>query len=242
MAVVATVTLLLWKCVEMTGDPSVFSIILERTQPLRLLYENPQHLLRMPFLYFGGLFVLGMTGLWSLRNTLPKYLAAFITTIITLCIIYFLGNEGWYRHILPAHILLLPFVPVGAIKIVGRKITTVMLLIFVLAQGWWQLTYHGSSKSIEAETSATLLHEQYANDQLIIRHSEIFVRYPNNPNWYFLPLPEIASYSPKHLTTKSEEMRCLPEVWKISKGLQEEYGKRLTSIHKRFVIIKPEDC
>ena len=46
---------LLWKCLEYTSDPSGLSLILNRTgggdaPPLRLLTENPQHLLRMPFL------------------------------------------------------------------------------------------------------------------------------------------------------------------------------------------------
>ena len=183
---------------------------------------------------------LGTMGIWTQRKNLPQYLPTLLLTTILLCTFYFLSNEGWYRHILPAHILFLPFVYSGAVRLVRTKAAAGILLLCILAQGWWQLTYHGSTGGTEAETAANVLHEQYADTKLIIRHSEIFVRYPHNPNWYFLPLPEISSYSPDRLTSSSDDTRCLPEVWKVSGGQQAEYGDRLTIIHKRFVILQPD--
>ena len=242
----AVITFLLWKGIEITSEPSMIPFILERTgggskPPLQLLFENPQQLLRMPFIYFGGMYTLGTMGLWSVRKKLPAYLAVFIAATIVLCVIYFLSNEGWYRHILPAHILLLPFVPMGAKKILGTKGAILIILLCTLAQGWWQLTYHGSSKNPEAQIAANILDEQYADTRLIIRHAEIFVRYPHNPNWYFLPLPEIESYSPPRITQRSVKTACLPEVWKITIEQQVQYGSRFIPIYKRFGLLYPEE-
>ena len=245
---VAILVFIMWKGIEMTSDPSMLSFILERTgggdkPPFRLLLENPQQLLRIPFLYFGGMLTLGTIGLWNMRKTLPAYLAILIGTTIYVCVAYFLSNEGWYRHILPAHILLLPFIPMGAKKVLGARGAIFTIILCTIAQGWWQITYHGSSKSPEAAIAANILNEQYADTTLIIRHAEIFVRYPHNPNWYFLPLPEIASYSPSHVTQRSIKTACLPELWKISKGQQDQYGSRFVVVHKRFGLLYPtQDC
>lgn len=246
--VVALLPLLAWKAFEMGNDSAILAFILERIggghhPPLRLLAENPNQLLRLPFLYFDTMLVFGALGMWKTRHKMPASLLPFCASFIGIVIVYFLSNEGWYRHILPAHVLLLPFVYAGMRSIASKTIVTLLCIFFVGSQGWWQFTHKGSSASTEAEEAARILHEQYADMKMIIRHSEIFVRYPGNPNWLFLPLPEITSYSPKQLTQKTEDMRCMPELWKKSTGEHAAYGNRLTQVHKRFVLITPEaDC
>lgn len=211
----------------------------------RVLTENPALLLRFPFLYFGALFMVACIGWWKVRTRIPQALWITHGAFILCFVLYFLNGEGWYRHILPAHMALLPFVPVGMSILSWKKVGVLLMALFVGAQCWWQYEYRGSILSDEAELAAAHLQELYAQTALVIREPEIFVRVMRNTHWLFSG-DELARHGAIEALADlplTQEQHCLPELRKVSLAQQQELGREVIAIERRFVLVMPpEDC
>jgi 4-amino-4-deoxy-L-arabinose transferase-like glycosyltransferase len=237
-----------WKIIEILHNQSSLSFLLLRSGLgqgavlLNVLRNNSSLLLRMPYQYFAFLFTFAAVGAWSMHKSVPRDILCFLWACIILFTIYFLNNEGWYRHLLPAHVLLLSFVPVGVYGVFGNRWGRLILLVCVAAQSWWQWDHRGSTRSEEAAQAATVLEERYRDTSLIVRHSEVFVRDPYVPNWLFLPLPEIASYAPTEYVHLSESLQCVPQLWKMPLEEQRALGAFVEQVHQRFALVVPNFC
>lgn len=237
-----------WKIVEILHNQSSLSFLLLRSGLgngavfLNVLRNNSSSLLRMPYQYFAFLFTFAVVGAWSIRKSVPRDILCFLWACIVFFTVYFLNNEGWYRHLLPAHVLLLSFVPVGVRHVFGNRYRGAVLLVCIAAQSWWQWDHRGSTRSEEAAQAAAVLEEHYRDIPLIIRHSEVFVRDPYVPHWLFLPLPEIASYAPEEYVRLSESLQCHPQLWKVPMQQQAALGAAVEQVYKRFALVAADGC
>jgi|GEM_PF-835886 len=245
---IALLVFLPWKLIEWTqgGDVGGFlhDLIIspEGKAGFYVLRENRALLLRFPYLYFGLLLVLGSTGIARTKN-LPRHLRIFLISLIALFILYFLNREGWYRHLLPAHVFLLPFVPVGAFLLLPRTIGVPVLLLFAIAQGIWQFSYQGSPRGTEGAEAATYVEQNLATQNIIIQHAEVFVRLPRNIHWRFFPLPEFAASAPKAYASFTTEERCFPILRKLNSVERVAYAERITDVAGRYALLQPaKDC
>ena len=210
------------------------------SQVLQVLRTNPTLLLRLPFLAFGCILLLGTVGLWHLRKRMPPHAWLLSGILIALFILYFLNNGGWYRHLLPAHLLLLPFVPTGVRLLVGRKGAAGMLVLIATLQGLWQFDHRGSTRNSESTFAAEVLEKNYADRSLVILHPELFVLLPENPHWLFLSEEfQWRTYTRfEHLPLKQDK-HCLPLVQKLNAEQQKEFVDRLEHVSGRYFIITP---
>ncbi len=243
--IVSFVLFAVWQYIEISSQPGVleeirhYGLAEDGSQIFKILRENPSHLLRFPFLYFATLFVFAGVGLTKVRHTLSRSTIVFIVSLVGLFTLYFLNGPGWYRHLLPAHVLLLPFVPVGMWALLGKRISVALLIFFVVAQGWWQLTYHGATRSPEAVNAAMIIQE-YPYEQIVIENPEVYFRLPDSDKYLFTSREYIRTYLDFGLPFTQEE-HCLPVVRKVGFHEREQYGDRLIELAWRFVIIEPED-
>lgn len=237
-----------WKIVEIMHNESSLSFLLLRSGlgngavPFNVLRNNASLLLRMPYQYFAFLFTFAVVGAWGMRKSMTCYKLCFLWACIILFTIYFFNNEGWYRHLLPAHVLLLSFVTFGVRRLLGNRWGGAVLVVCIAAQSWWQWDYRGSTRSEEAAQAATILKERHRDTPLIIRHSEVFVRDPYVSQWLFLPLPAIASYAPEEYVRLSEGMQCYPQLWKVPLHEQAALGAAAEQVYQRFTLVKPDGC
>lgn len=207
---------------------------------LRVLRANPTLLLRLPFLAFGCIAILGIAGLWSQHKKLPQHVWLTTIFLITLFILYFMNNSGWYRHLLPAHLLLLPFVPIGAHHLFGQRVAAVVLTLIALPQGLWQLDHRGSTRNNESVFAAGVLVKNYADTTLVILHPELFVLLPENPHWLFLSEElQWRKYERFGNLSLTQEQHCLPLVQKLNDDQQKEFSGRTEKISGRYHIIQP---
>lgn len=233
-----------WRLLEMssfTGLSKDFAFLLnaEEGGGFQILHGNLGLLLRAQYLYYGLMLLLGGTGLWHIRRTLSRSLFIILCAVIVLCTLYFLSSFGWYRHLLPAHLLLTPFVAIGVLWILPKKAAVALLLFFVLGQGYWQWDHRGSSRSPAAAEGAAYVQEHLQDTKLIIQIAPIFVRLPRNPNWLFLTNPTLTSRLPSELVTLTEEQKCYSWI----RGRQPEDPEDLQVIGRKYVLAPPaEDC
>jgi 4-amino-4-deoxy-L-arabinose transferase-like glycosyltransferase len=211
---------------------------------LRVLREQPQLLLRFQYLYaLGVIFPLGYLGLWRARTKIGNTQAAFVATLIGLFLFYFLSERGYFRHVLPGFILLLPFVPMGVFAIVPKRVGVAIIACFVLAQGLWQLDHRGARRLNEAIPAATRLEQHFRDVRMVIEQPEVFVRLSNNPHWLFLSEEfQLRSYDRFPRLPKTQAEYCLPLLRKMSGTEQATYPVgRLIPIAERYMLIEPED-
>lgn len=233
-----------WRLLEMssfTGLSKDFAFLFsgEESEGFQILHGNLGLLLRAQYLYYGAMLLLGGAGLWRVRTQLPRSLWILLSTIITLCTLYFLSSFGWYRHLLPAHLLLIPFVAIAALSLLPRKMAVGLLLFFVLGQGYWQLDHRGSSRSTAAAEGAAYVQEHLQDTPLIIQIAPIYVRLPRNENWLFLTNPTLTSRLPKELVTLTDEQLCYSWI----RGRQPGDPEDLQIVGRKYVLVPPpEHC
>lgn len=210
---------------------------------LRVLREQPWLLLRFQYVYaLGVILPLGILGIYTSRKSLGATRAVFLGTVIALFVLYFLNERGYFRHLLPAHLLLIPFVALGLRTLVHARIATVILTVFVLAQGLWQLDHRGSRRLNEAQGVAEILERDFRETRMVIEPPELFVRLSFNEHWLFLS-EEFASRRfdrfPDLPMTQQEH--CLPLLKKMGTSEQKNFSsQRIHKIADRYVILTPE--
>lgn len=231
------------------------------TGDLPLLYvlrENYGIFLRVPYIAFGIIFVIGMTGIWSRRVTMSRSMRIVTTSLIVLFTLYFMNSYGWYRHLVPAHLLLLPFVPAGIAVILEtmrrivanawlpiRSISIIASLILgaiVLAQGIWQLEYKGSSFGTASAETVDLLQSKYRDTDLLIEEAELFAQLPENPHWLYLIRYGISPSMPELFMTPTAEQRCFRRVKKLSAGESNKLGDTVVRVGNYHILPAPVDC
>lgn len=247
----AVAAFLPWRMVEFLVSPGLINDILflwgkgqrEATAPFSVLLENPTTMFRAPFLAFGIFLVAGSLGFWKIRGSLSPALRLIAPPFILLVVLYFGSSFLWYRHLLPAHVLLLPFVPIGLQTIFKKRIAEIALVTIVVLQGIWQFKHWGASKSAEEAGVADAIVREFSEKPLIIQQAEMFIRLPENPRWLFLTNPLITSRLPPPLGLLSKSQRCLPVLRKLGRGELQDFGERTQSIGGRyFVIAPPPSC
>jgi len=250
LGVTALLTYGSWRIFEMMSAPGAFMEILQYgladggSTTMQVLRTQPELLLRFQYIYFGVLFLLFCIGLWKYAAKLGKATAIFCFAFVMLFILYFLNGPGWYRHLLPAHLLMIPFVFLGARSVIGNRLSVLLLLFFIGAQGWWQFDHRGSTKSDEVEIAATTLLENYPDTSLVVRQPEIYIHLPYSEKRFFFSeeMNKRNFVIFKDLPLTQEEY-CLPLVRKISTPEREGFGDRLHQLHGRYVLIDPpEGC
>ncbi len=198
--------------------------------------------LRFQYVYFLGLLALGLLGLRAVRSTISSQEKLFLASLIGLFFVYFLVREGWYRHLLPAHLLLLPFVPAGLRRILPR-LWVPILVFFLVVQGLWQLDHRGSTRSLAAFETAKIITQRYTRQHLLIQHPEVYVRLPESPFWLYYPLPGTGELIPKQLLELTPVQRCFPRVRKANDSDRALYGDTLVQLSGGYRIIPPpSDC
>ncbi|MBI3332452.1 glycosyltransferase family 39 protein [Candidatus Peregrinibacteria bacterium] len=248
--VIALVPFVAWQMMELSSRGGILKDILfmlggseeQAAIPFSHIWNNPEILLRIPFLSYAVFFVLGILGSLKLSRTVPMHVLVFVWSLIVLFTLYYLSSFGWYRHVLPAHILLLLFVPAGAWSIFGKRLGVTVIFAIVVAQAWWQLTYKGASRSTAATEAAAILEAEYRDVPLVVQQAEIFVRLAPRPHWFFLTNPIMSLRLPEELVGLSPAQRCMPLVRKLSAEDQQKYSGRLMPLAGYFLIEPPNDC
>ena len=209
---------------------------------LRVFTEQPQLLLRMPYLAFDVFLVLGLIGLWGARKKVPVTVAATVTTAVLLFALYCFNGFGWYRLLLPAHLLLLPFVPAGAFALPApRKVMMTGLGIICVAQFWWQFTHRGSSTATESGEAAIVVMQDFAERDLLIEQAEIFAQLPLNPHWRFV-IPNLSFSMPEEYGTVSGALCRIPLLRKMTEEQIPAFtteGAKVTRVAGRIYLIEP---
>ncbi|PIR48360.1 hypothetical protein COU80_05315 [Candidatus Peregrinibacteria bacterium CG10_big_fil_rev_8_21_14_0_10_55_24] len=251
MLLSSVLTYLPWRLLEMSTRGGFAQEIVEYlssgiqndTVPFNVLVKTPELLLRVPFLAFGVFLLLGSVGLWQARGKLTHLPVLTILILVVLFILYFLDLYGWYRYLLPAHLLLLPFVSAGARTLLGRRLATIVLSLIIIAQAQWQFTHKGASSSTEAAEAAAFVEEHYQEKELLVNSPEVFVRLSRNPHWRFLIPKEISPTVPQEYYTVTSSLRCIPILRKLQVDQQEPYGDTLVKAGGRYMILPvPNDC
>jgi 4-amino-4-deoxy-L-arabinose transferase-like glycosyltransferase len=243
--VMSGLVFLAWRVVESTSRGG-FLAELEQyafaeggTSFFNVLREYPEQIVRFQYAYFSVLFILFCIGLWSKRRALGPVFW-IVATFVILGILYFLNGPGWYRHLLPAHLVLLPFVPLGLRVILTKKFAVGMLLFFAAAQGWWQFTHRGATRITEVDGAIEVLMAEYQETDMVIFSPEVFSQLPRNPHWIFLTRELLNRNDPQFRALPlTQDRHCLPEFRKISYIDQEALGDRIHPVHKRYVFITP---
>jgi hypothetical protein len=179
--------------------------------------------------------------LWSIRKRLTHSGGIVITALIALFLLYYLNGFGWYRLLLPGHLLLLPFVPAGAVLLLGKRGSAALLSLIVLAQGYWQFTHRGSSQSTEGPEAAAYVMEKYADRDLVIEPTEVFARLPVNPHWKFI-MPPLSFSMPREFSTLSGKDCDLPLLKKIDREAGEPAGTQVEPVARRYMILRHYPC
>ncbi len=211
---------------------------------LYVLRVTPQVLLRLPYLAFAVLLVLGVAGMLRARETAPRSLALTVSTFIALFTLYFLNGYGWYRLLLPGHLLLLPFVPAGARALLRiRPLAGAALAAIIVAQFAWQLDHRGSNPSPEALEAVQAIEVGYADRALFIEQPEVYALLPDNSRWQLL-VPPLSFSMPAEFRTISGSQCATPYVRKLN---EEEIAAldplQLTRLSGRYhVVIPPYPC
>ncbi|OGJ82039.1 hypothetical protein A3J91_02990 [Candidatus Peribacteria bacterium RIFOXYC2_FULL_58_10] len=207
---------------------------------MNLLRRDPLQLLRVPYLHYSLFFILGGVGFFRTRKEFSRTEAATIGTLIVLFALYFLNGAGWYRQLLPSTLLLTLAVPSGIFMLTKKRLGIAFLVIILALQGWWQLTYGGSSRSAEAEDAAKIVSERFRDTDLVFLAPDIFFRLDNNPHWLYQSSEmEQSARRPTEVRQRMEETQCWPVVNKVTAEQQKEWAEILTPLSGRFFIIAP---
>ncbi len=245
---VASLLFLPWLLLELSYQSGFMTFVHEvLTRPadgsvVTALAQKILFLLRFQYQYFCVLFVLACAGFFHRSLRLSPRERVFLVSLFLLFLLHFLVREGWYRHLLPAHLLLLPFVPAGARRLL-RGNWWAILLIFVVIQIVWQLDHRGSSRSTASQETVAYIQEHLSDTDVLIQHPEIFVQLPENPHWFYFPLPGNRELMPAHFVERSPDDLCMLRVRKPYENDEEQYGDTLIQIGGKYLLIPPRaDC
>ncbi len=209
---------------------------------LRVFSEQPELLVRVPYLAFDVFLILGLIGLWRSRTRVPVTIAATVTTTVLLFALYCFNGFGWYRLLLPAHLLLLPFVPAGAFALPApRKLVIIGLGLICAAQFWWQFTHKGSSTATEGGEAVRYVLTEFANRDLLIEQAEVFAQLPLNPHWRFV-IPNLSFSMPEEYGTVTGELCRIPLLRKMTEEqipMFTQSGATVTPVAGRIYLIEP---
>ena len=204
---------------------------------------------RFQFVYFDVLLIFAAIGSYAARKKLGTMFIVFLWLFVLWNILHVLSKPfaPWYRYFLPAHLAFLPLVPMGIYSVLRQKFFVHgLLLFFIAAQAYWQYDYRGSSRTDEAFVTTNIIQESYADTQLLIVESEVYVMLPqDNPNWVFLTR---AFNSRKydvlaHLPVDRAQYDCYPILRRMSMTEQRERPDEIVPLYKRYVLEKPSgDC
>ncbi len=232
---------------------------------LNVLRNNNGILLQLPFLAFSAITILGLLGLWSAHTRLTLEIKTTITTVAGLFLLYFLDSFGWYRHLLPAHLLLIPFVPAGISRLLSmpplsppkrgeggasragrgwrRSAVPATLTIIIAAQALWQLDHRGSGVGTALAETVQMVEERYRDTDLLIENAEVLAQLPENPHWVYLIPADISPSMPALFLTPSKTERCFARLKAISGEERQQYGKRATILAGNYALLAPpSDC
>lgn len=243
IGIVAVFVFIPWRLLEMssfTGLSKDFAFLFggEESEGFQILQGNLSLLLRPQYLYYGAMLLLGGTGLWFKNRKISRSVWIIVSTLIVLFTLYFLSSFGWYRHLLPAHLLLIPFVAIAVLSVLPRSIAAGLLIFFCLGQGYWQWDHRGSSTSTAAAEAAEYIEQKMKKKDLIIQIAPIYVRLERNPRWLFITNPILTSRLPKELVTPSKKERC----YTLIRGTSAK-DKKVKIIGNKYAIIPPpKDC
>lgn len=199
-------------------------------------------LAEFPYAYFAVLLAAALVGLRNGHCRLRPEKRVFLTSLLLLFVLHFALREGWYRHLLPAHVLTIPFAVAGFEYLLGRRLTVAVLSFFILAQAAWQFDHRGSSPSRAAADAAQEIAARYADVPLLIRHPEIVVRLPAGP-WQYYPQPGTEELIPARYTTLSPEQECYAVVGKLSAEDLVRLGERVEPFAGKYQYVRPpESC
>ncbi|MBI1813313.1 glycosyltransferase family 39 protein [Candidatus Peregrinibacteria bacterium] len=212
------------------------------TASLHFLSLNPGLLLTLPPLAFGVFFVLGTVGWWHLRKRIPATVSVTSAAFVLFFAAYYLNGPGWYRLLLPGHLLLLAFVPDGARRLFGKRMGAIVLVVIIAAQAYWQWDHRGSSQSLESGRAAQVLMRTYVNQDLLIAQTEVFSQLPMNPHWLFL-IPNLSFSMPAAFHTVSGMLCSVPILLKVSPEDQRKYRpEQLSTVAGRYVLVRGYPC
>ncbi|MSR87479.1 phospholipid carrier-dependent glycosyltransferase [Candidatus Peribacteria bacterium] len=263
--IVAVLVYLPWRFIEATHTPA--GSLTEEVDKfifgggdmpiLYVLRENNEILTRIPFVAFGIILVLGMVGLWSSSTKLSSSIKTALTTLVALFTLYFLNSYGWYRHLVPAHLLLLPFVPGGMSIIIrstlrlaspalAKSYTSLLAMVamgfIVLWQADWQIEHRGSGFGTASAMAAKILQEKYRDTDLLIEESELFAQLPENPHWLYLVRDRVSPSMPEIYRIPNPQQRCFQHVRKLSYEELEEYGDTALAMGSYHLLPRPVNC
>ncbi|PIR52899.1 hypothetical protein COU76_03930 [Candidatus Peregrinibacteria bacterium CG10_big_fil_rev_8_21_14_0_10_49_10] len=244
MGVLAVLVFLPWRLLEMssvTGLSRDFAFMFRSDDGsvLQILHGNIGLLLRPQYLYYGAMLFLGCMGLWVQRHRLSLSAWIIISALIVSCTVYFLSSFGWYRHLLPAHLLLIPFVVIALRSLPAKKVATGLLLFFLAGQTYWQWDHQGSSASTAAANAAMYVEQNMQETDLIIQIAPVFVRLDHNPHWLFLTNPTLTSRLPGQFVSLTEKERCFGWI----RGTEATDAENTQLIGGKFAVIPPpDDC
>jgi hypothetical protein len=195
-------------------------------------------LMRFQYVYFLALFVLSCIGFFTIETELSRREKIVLICTIALFLIHFLIREGWYRLLLPVHVLLLPFVPSGTKKIFP-KFWVPLLLFFISAQFFWQLGHRGSSTSTGAFEAVAYITKNLTETNLLIRNSEIFARLPSNPHWFYYPKLGTYELIPSELLELNSTQKCFSFIQKGRPQNPDEFQGAAKQISTGYYLIPP---
>ncbi len=250
-ATIASTLFLAWRVVEAGSPGSLLGefkfLFVEHESAggssLTYVWQNPSMLLRLPFLSYGVFLALGFLGTLKMMPRIHRTTAVLIWCLILLFTAYYLSSFGWYRHLLPAHLLLLLFVPAGAWSLLRTRFGTALLIVIAIAQAAWQFDHRGASTATTAAEAATIIERDFQQSPLIIRQAEVFVRLPRNPAWLFLTNPLLTARIPEEFSELTPEMRCYRVLQKLNdEEEQAHFGSLQKTAGSYFVIEPPADC
>lgn len=247
MGTTAVAVFLPWRIVEFLVSPGIINDILflwgkeqkESVFPFSTLIENPSTLLRLPFLAFGIILLAGSLGFWKIRACLAPALRLIVPPFLLLVVLYFGSSFLWYRHLLPAHVLLLPFVPIGMETVFKKRLAGIALAVILAIQGGWQLSHRGARRSTEEKDVVHMIAQDFAESPLIIQQAEIFVRLPENPHWLFLTNPLLTRHIPAPFGIFSTLQRCLPVLRKLGEQERKGWEGHTQNVGGSYFIIAP---
>lgn len=249
--VIAIIVYLPWRMLEISGGDSkileetllyITSGIQNDTVLLNVFRRNPALLLRIPYLAFGVFLLLGGMGALHMRKRMPWFQWSSIMLLIASFTFHSFNLYGWYRHLLPAHLLLLIFVPTGAERLAGRKLSALLMTLFVLLQGTWQFQHRGSGIGTELAKTVRIVREDYAKTDLLIEQAEVFAQLPENPHWLFISRPGFSATWPERFSAPDERQRCFLRLRKLSEQEVTDWGEKAVPAGNSFIIPAPPDC
>ena len=246
IGVTAFLVFLPWRILEASQQPGLLGEFLfllggtgENPVPFLTIPENPSILLRFPFFAYAFFLITGSIGMRRVWIRDQSRLLTVIASMIALFTLYFLTSFGWYRHILFAHILLLPFVPVGVLYLFRKRVGSVVLLLIIFLQTAWQWDHRGASSSTYGAAAAAWVREEYADKDLIIQQAEVFAVLPENLHWLYLTNPILSRHLPTHFVTPDERHRCMPVLRRLSEEDRKEFFGRLIPVAGPYFLVEP---